>query len=162
MCLEDTVDRILERYVAYNGEIGSYAVEYMGRPLRKDWDLKRNGVVIEKRDGTVYDYVPTLMVYRQRYAKSWCRHLRSLEWLNRINILLDSLQICIAYEPSHPPLSKWSTRSDKSISQSTIVFLLYDSVANSERRDWNCARFFPFVWLCRNFGFEFRKRAEDF
>lgn len=68
MCLEDTVSRIMERYLVYNSEISSYIVKYVGLSLNKNLNLSENGVTL-KFDDSVEDYVPTLMLYyRERLA----------------------------------------------------------------------------------------------
>lgn len=64
MCLEDTIIRILERYLAYNPEIRSYIVKYVGVSLNKNLNLSENGVTL-KFDDAVEDYVPTLILYYQ-------------------------------------------------------------------------------------------------
>lgn len=79
MCLEDTVSRIMERYLVYNSEISSYIVKYVGLSLNKNLNLSENGVTL-KFDDSVEDYVPTLMLYYQeRLApyvdlKPWIMH----------------------------------------------------------------------------------------
>lgn len=69
VCLEDTVQRIMEKYSVYNSKLSNYKVCYMRKPLREDKNLSENGVTLEYND-FVEDFVPTIMLYYQTQAPS--------------------------------------------------------------------------------------------
>lgn len=84
ICMEDTVKRILEKYLVYNSELNRYRLCYMRKPLREDMNLSENGVTLKHND-FLDDFVPTLMLYYQvqemvRSSSAVCNPTKCDQW----------------------------------------------------------------------------------
>lgn len=68
MCYEDTLERILERYLHYNCHAASYTWKFEGRVLEMEKTLSENGIPDERDDFIKIGipdshYVPSILIY---------------------------------------------------------------------------------------------------